>query len=108
MLIFPPENMTYEEAMHEAKKIIASGLIISLGVVAEHYIDILIKSSIILEPLSDILTTIFVGAITGIAVTMVVYYIDKKKNDEDAVQEFIKQTDKKFENLEDLLLKLSY
>lgn len=107
MLIFPPENMTYEEAMHEAKKVVASGLIISLGVIAEQYIDTLIKGSIILEPLSDILTTIFVGAITGVAVTMTVYYIDKKKNDKDAIKKLINDTDEKFENLEVLLNKLS-
>ena len=105
MLIFPPENMTYEEAMHEAKKVIASGLIISLGVIAEQYIDTLIKGSVILEPFSEILTTIFVGAITGLAVTMAVYYIDKKKNDKDAIKELIKQTDEKFDNVELLLLR---
>jgi hypothetical protein len=108
MLIFPPENMTYEEAMHEAKKVIASGLIISLGVIAEQYIDTLIKGSVVLEPFSDILTTIFVGAITGLAVTMTVYYIDKKKNDKDAIRELIKQTDEKFENVEILLNKFLY
>ena len=108
MLIFPPENMTYEEAMHEAKKVIASGLIITLGVIAEQYIDSLIKGSVILEPLSDILTTIFVGAITGLAVTMTVYYIDKKKNDKDAIKKLINETDEKFDNVEVLLNRLSY
>lgn len=107
MLIFPPENMTYEEAMHEAKKIIVSGLIISLGVLAEQYIDTLIKSSVILEPLSEILTSVFIGALTGIAVTLAVYYIDKKKNDKDAINQMIKETDEKFENVEMLLNKLS-
>ncbi|MEW6552225.1 MAG: lactate permease [Campylobacterota bacterium] len=106
MLIFPPENMTYEEAMHEAKKIIASGLIISAGVIVEQYLDTLIKGSVILEPFSDILTTIFVGAITGIAVTMTVYYIDKKKNDKEAIQELLRHTDKKFDNVESSLQQL--
>lgn len=108
MLIFPPENMTYEEAMHEAKKVIASGLIISLGVITEQYIDTLIKGSVILEPFSDIITTIFVGAITGVSVTMVVYYIDKKKNDKDAIKKLLHETDEKFDSLEILLNKLSY
>jgi hypothetical protein len=108
LLLFPPENMTYEEAMHEAKKVIASGLIISLGVIAEQYIDTLIKSSVVLEPLSDVLTSVFIGAITGLAVTMTVYYIDKSKNDKDAIKELIKQTDEKFENIDILLSKLNY
>lgn len=108
LLIFPPENMTYEEAMHEAKKIIASGLIISLGVIAEQYIEGLISSTVVLQPFSAILTSVFVGAITGLAVTMTVYYIDKSKNDKEATQELIKQTGEKFENIEVLLAKLSY
>lgn len=58
ILLFPPENMSFEDRMHEAKKLIATGVIISLGVIAEEIIDGLIKGSVILEPLSDILTTI--------------------------------------------------
>lgn len=108
MMIFPPENMTYEQAMHEAKKIIASGLIISLGVIAEQYIDTLIKGTLILEPFSDILTTIFIGAITGLTLTMTVYYIDKKKNDKDVIKELLNQTDMKLNNIEVLLQRLSY
>ncbi len=103
MLIFPPENMTYEEAMHEAKKVIASGLIISLGVIAEEYIDILITGTAILKPFSEILTTIFVGAITGLAVTMTVYYIDKKKNDNDAIKMLKEDTKRTYENIDRLL-----
>jgi len=99
ILLFPPENMTFDEAMHEAKKIIASGLIIGLGVIVEQYLDGLIKATVVLEPFADILTTIFVGAITGLAVTMTVYYIDKKKNDKDAINAMIAQTDTKIDEL---------
>ncbi len=103
MLIFPPEGMTSEEAMHEAKKLLATGLIVSLGVIAEQYIDTLIKGTAILEPFSDILTAVFVGAITGIAITMTVYYIDKGKNDKDAIKVLITQTDEKIANIEQML-----
>ena len=103
VLIFPPENMTYEEALHEAKKLLATGLIVSLGVLVEQYIDTLIKGTAILEPFSDILTTVFVGAITGLAVTMTVYHIDKKKNDKDAVKLLMKQTDESFNNIDSML-----
>lgn len=107
LLLFPPEGMTVEEAMHEAKKIIASGLIISLGVIIEQYVDSLIKTTAVLEPFSDILTTVFVGSVTGIAVTMIVYYIDKKKNDKDAIKEMISQTDKKLDSLFEFLQELT-
>lgn len=103
VLLFPPENMTYEEALHEAKKLLATGLIVSVGVIIEQYIDTLIKSTAILEPFSDILTTIFVGAITGLAITMTVYHIDKKKNDKDAIKILITQTDESFDNIDKLL-----
>ena len=102
-LIFPPENMTFKDALHEANKLLASGLIISVGVIVEQYIDTLIKGTAILEPFSDVLTTVFVGAITGLSVAITVYYIDKKKNEKDAVKLLIKQTDECFDNI-DLML----
>jgi uncharacterized protein (UPF0335 family) len=103
LLLFPPNGMSFEDAMHEAKKLIASGLIISLGVIIEEYIDKLIRSTGALSPFADILTTVLVGAITGLSVTMVVYHIDKKKNDKEAINALIAQTDKKFDNVEKLL-----
>lgn len=103
VLLFPPENMTYKEALHEAKKLLATGLIISLGVIVEQYIDTLIKGTAVLEPFSDILTTVFVGAITGLAVTMTIYHIDKKKNDKDAVKMLITKTDESFDNIDKML-----
>ena len=103
LLLFPPKGMSFEDAMHEAKKLIASGLIISFGVIAEEYIDILIRGTGALSPFADILTTVFVGAITGLAVTMVVYHIDKKKNDKEMINALIAQTDNKFDKIEKLL-----
>lgn len=108
LLLFPPENMTYEEAMHEAKKLLATGLIVSLGVIAEEYIDILIKGTAILEPFADILTSVFVGAITGLSITMVVYYIDKKRNDKEMFNSLVNDTNSKFDKLDDLLSPLKY
>ena len=106
LLIFPPDGMTYEDAMHEAKKLIASGLIISLGVIAEEYIDKLIRGTVILEPFTDTLTSVFVGVITGLSITMVVYYIDQKKNDKEMVNILISDTNQQFDNLDILLTQL--
>jgi len=106
LLLFPPKGMSFEDAMHEAKKLIASGLIISLGIIAEEYIDKLIRGTGALSPFADILTTVFVGAITGLAVTMVVYHIDKKKNNKEMINTLISQTDKKLDNVEKLLAEL--
>ena len=106
ILLFPPENMTYEEAMHEAKKLIATGLIVSFGVIIEEYVDAFIKSTAILAPFADTLSAIFVGAITGLAITMTVYYMDKKKNDKEAMEEMMRQTDESLDNCEVLVEKL--
>ena len=103
ILIFPPEDLTFTDVMHEAKKIIATGLMVSLGVLLEEAVSNFFKGI----PFSNILTSVFVGALTGIAITMTVYYIDKKKNDKDAINQMIKETDEKFENVEMLLNKLS-
>ena len=90
--------------MNEAKKIIATGLIVSLGVLLEEAVSEFLRGI----PFSNILTSIFVGALTGIAITMTVYYIDKKKNDKDAIQKLIKQTTETLDNSELLLQKLIY
>ncbi len=103
LLLFPPEGITYEEAMHEAKKLLATGIIISLGVLAEEYIDKLVRATAILEPFADTLTAVFIGAITGLSVTMTVYYIDKKKNDKDMVKALVADTNEKFKKAEELL-----
>lgn len=100
LLLFPPEDMTPEDAMHEAKKLIATGLIVSLGVIIEEWIDKLIKGTAILEPFSDTLTAIFVGTITGISITMVVYYIDKKRDDKKLLTSLATQIDKAHRNIE--------
>lgn len=108
LLIFPPENMTYEEALHEAKKIIASGIIISLGVILEDYIEKFIKSTVVLENLSTEISSAFVGLVTGISITMIVYYIDKSKNDKDMIEMLLEQTNLKFEELEIKIQELNY
>ena len=103
ILLFPPEGLTYEEALHEAKKILATGVIVGLGVIVEQYIDGLVKATIFLEPFADILTSIFIGSLTGLAVAMAVYHIDKKKNDKDAVKLLMQNTDKTYEEINNLL-----
>ncbi|WP_294898881.1 lactate permease, partial [Sulfurospirillum sp. UBA4051] len=107
LLIFPPENMTYEEAMHEAKKIIASGLIVTLGVIAEEYIEKFLASTGALASFSSTLTAIFVGAITGLAIIMTVYYLDKRKNDKDAIKALMTRAENSIANGEALLAKLN-
>lgn len=77
MLCFPPQGMTSAQAAHEASKLIATGLVVIGGIAIEQHIDTMIKAAPMLEPLADILTSILIGGLTGVAVTLIVYAIDK-------------------------------
>ena len=77
MLLVPPEGMTLRQAAHEASKIIAAGFTVAGGIILEEYVDKLIKLAPVLEFISDILTTVVIGTVTGLATAFIVYYIDK-------------------------------
>jgi hypothetical protein len=77
MLCFPPDGMTFTQAAHEASKLIATGLAVIGGIAVEQHIDNMIKAAPWLEPFADILTTVLVGGLTGLATTFIVYAIDK-------------------------------
>jgi len=77
ILCFPPDGFTFIQAAHEASKLIASGFVITGGILLEQHIDNLIKATPFLEPIADIITTILVGGITGLATTFIVFAIDK-------------------------------
>ena len=103
ILLFPPDNLSFSDALQEAKKLIASGLIISVGVILEEYVDKLIKTTVFLEPFADVLTSILIGGITGISVSLAIYYIDKKKNDKALFNALVCDTNKKFDELDKIL-----
>ena len=77
MMFFPPENMTYKEATHEAMKLIAAGGIIIAGVALEEIIEKMVLNIPFLTPFAGIVTSVIVGSLTAIAMTLVVYLIDK-------------------------------
>jgi len=89
LLLFPPKNMSSEDVKYKINKILTEGIITA------EYIDILIK----LKPFTELFTTVFIGAMTGLAVTMAVYSIDKKKNDKDIFQSLMDDTNSKFDNI---------
>jgi len=76
-ILFPPENMSYQEAMHEAMKLIASGGIIVAGVALEEVVEKLVLTIPFLVPFASIVTAVIVGTLTAIAMSLVVYLIDK-------------------------------
>jgi hypothetical protein len=72
LILFPPADMSFAEAMHEAMKVIAAG-----GVALEEVIEKLILSVPFLVPFASIATAVIVGSLTVIAMSLVVYLIDK-------------------------------
>ncbi len=74
-LIFPPEGMTLKQAAHEATKVLASGLVITGGILVEEAISKYLLSHGI--PLSGIISVVVAGLITGMGSLLVVFMLDK-------------------------------
>lgn len=77
MLFFPPENMTKEEAAHEATKLIASGLIVAGGVALEEILQKALVSVPVIGAFANEIATVILGIVTGLSMAFVVYIIDK-------------------------------
>jgi ribosomal protein L12E/L44/L45/RPP1/RPP2 len=110
LLFFPPENMTFKEAANEASKLIVAGLAITGGIFLEQYIDTLLKSI----PFADIISTVLVGIITGLATSLLVFLLDKldlfgvnkDKRYDYVSKELDRMTENSFENIEEVLQSL--
>lgn len=77
MVCFPPENMSLGEAAHQATKLLATGVLVIIGVLIEQKASELIAAVPIIKTYADILTPVLVGSLTALATTLVVYCIDK-------------------------------
>lgn len=76
--MFPPENISRQEAMHEASKILASGVIVTGGIILEEVIEKLIISTVaFLAPISGIVSSIVTGALVAVTSCLAVYLLDK-------------------------------
>lgn len=77
ILMLHPDNMSREEAAHEATKLLASGLIVSGGVAIEEVLQKSLTSIPIIGMFSDIIATVILGIVTGLSIAFIVYLIDK-------------------------------
>ena len=101
LMLFPPKDMTREDALHEAKKLLATGVIVSIGVYLEGQLDLLIKGVPLLGTID--LSSILISLLTAFATALAVYYLDKKRNDKKAIEEMIKQTHEGYARIDMLL-----
>ena len=82
MALFPPAGMTNAEAGDAALKLLATGITVSLGILAEEVVEKSVTAFFTanmppLAPLSSMVSAVLVGAITGIATALVVSALDK-------------------------------
>jgi len=77
LIMFPPADMSYQQALHEAMKLIAAGGIVVVGVLLEESIEKLVLGVPFLAPFATIVTAVIVGSLTAIAMSLVTYLIDK-------------------------------
>jgi hypothetical protein len=92
----PPENMTKIQAYHEASKILASGILIGVGIVIEEAVNKFLSTNLVfLENfaginINEILSTLLVGSTITILTGLVIFLIDK-------IDLFGVEADKKYE-----------
>ena len=76
-VLIRPEGTSFREASHEASKLIMSGVIVAGGVLLEEAVDNIVSTIPLLAPIATTVTMITVGSITGIAMAMSAYVIDR-------------------------------
>jgi len=75
--LFPPKNMSFAQAAHEALKLLAAGGVVVGGVALEEAAEKLILSVPLFAPIAGVLTAVLVGAATALSMTFVCYLLDK-------------------------------
>lgn len=82
MALFPPEGMSRAEAADVALKLLATGVTVSLGILAEEVVEKSVSAFFSanippLAPYASTVSAVFVGAMTGIASALLVHGLDK-------------------------------
>ncbi|PSV44606.1 hypothetical protein [Photobacterium sp. GB-36] len=72
-LIFPPEGMTAKQAAHEATKILATGLVITGGIMAGEAIATALGTI----PFAGTISMVLTGLLSGLGSLFVVFMLDK-------------------------------
>lgn len=75
--LFPPKDMSFAQAAHEALKLLAAGGVVVGGVALEEAAEKLILSVPLFAPVAGVLTAVLVGAATALSMTFVCYLLDK-------------------------------
>ena len=76
LLLYPPENMSFSEAAHEATKILSGCVIVCLGFGAQEQAKQLLST--MMGPLfADLVASVLLGILTGLGAAFAAYGLDK-------------------------------
>lgn len=75
--LFPPKELSFAQAAHEASKLLAVGGVVVGGVALEEAVEKLIIGVPLFVPFVQTLTAVLVGAATALSMTFVCYLLDK-------------------------------
>ncbi|EKT4487395.1 MULTISPECIES: hypothetical protein [Shewanella] len=76
MVVYPPENMSFDEVCRQVTKIIAGVVTMALGMLFEESIKAFVLSVPLLAPLADILSPAIAGILTGVITALIIYGLD--------------------------------
>ena len=76
MILFPPKNMTHDQAMQEGLKILTTVVISSVGILLTETVSAFMATIPFLQPISGLITPVLIGIITGLASAFLAYQID--------------------------------
>ena len=92
LLFFRPADMTEDDAVKAAIKLLAGVAVTTLGIAAETVVNSFVQSIPLIGQFASILTPAVMGLLTGIAVALISYYVDM-------VFHFAKMKEDTFKNL---------
>jgi len=72
-LLLPPEGTTLKQAAHEASKVLATGLVVTGGIIAAESIATMLNGI----PFADTISAVLAGLISGLGSLFVVFMLDK-------------------------------
>jgi hypothetical protein len=107
ILILPPDDISLNEAAHEATKLIVAGLAITGGILLEESVESFLRSI----PFSDMISPVIIGIVTGLTTAFVVYLLDRidifgvneEKRQEFILNELDNKINDSLKNTDDLL-----
>jgi hypothetical protein len=77
VVIFRPEGLTFEEAAHEATKLLTAGVVTSGGIELQVFIETKAALVPFVAQFASVLSTVCAGLLTGLATALLAYLLDR-------------------------------